>query len=107
MNTEPQAFPESDTAEDRVIDALIALALHPRYEELTPLIVEKMDAIDADLAALRAKGWIIEQGEGHPRGWNFHHEDYDGAPDSHDTRCGWGSLLDCIAEMKELGSSTA
>jgi hypothetical protein len=35
--------------------------------------------------------------------WEFHHEDYDGAPDSNDNRCGRGaSAADCIDQINDL-----
>ena len=35
--------------------------------------------------------------------WEFLHEDYDGAPDGNDNRCGRGaSAADCIAQIDDL-----
>lgn len=99
MSECPQEPTDEDSPEERAMDALIALALHPRSEELTPLVAKKLDEIESDLADLRAKGWKIEP---HGIGWDYCHQDYDGSPDSRDDRCGWGALADCIAEMKEL-----
>lgn len=103
MNTTPE---NEDGPEERALYALIALALHPRSEEITPLVVKKMDEIDADIAALRAKGCKIERSSMHSWGWEYVHDDYDGAPDSGDSRCGWGTLLDCIGEMKALDAAS-
>ena len=35
--------------------------------------------------------------------WDFAHDDYDGAPDAGDMRCGYGSSpQDCIQQIKEI-----
>lgn len=35
--------------------------------------------------------------------WEFHHEDYDGAPDGNDNRCGRGaSAADCMSQIDDL-----
>jgi hypothetical protein len=35
--------------------------------------------------------------------WNFVHEDYDGAPDANDNRCGTGKdVADCLNQIRDM-----
>ncbi len=62
---------------------------------------------DIDLQTIQYNGYKIAY-ETKPiptidHDWNFSHEDYDGAPDSGDTRCGTASgLKDAIQQINEL-----
>ncbi len=51
---------------------------------------------------------ITENWKPHGR-WEFVHDDYDGAPDSGDHRCGQAATVeDCIDEIKRIeGEATA
>ena len=47
--------------------------------------------------------WRIYMDSSSFGGWAFCHDDYDGADDSNDNRCGWGfTEFDCVTQIKEM-----
>lgn len=94
--------------EDRALNALIAMALHPRSKEISAWVASKMEEFDADVVRLHEAGWTIQRiNPPIPArcgmDWQYVHRDYDGAPDSNDNRCGnAASLFACIEEIKDI-----